>query len=370
MSLRPRLLLLAPTVGESIGGTETVVARLAEQFAEWATLTLVTGESGGGLHGPAIHAPLTLHRVPFAGRQTPQNRWQVRWLMQNPFRVESRSFFRSLDRLELDLRHFDAVLTFYEHDAWLLAARLGADGPPALHLLPGVGHRRFFRRVKAADVLFVGHRGAARSRRKWGITCESLPLGVDTPFFVPEAPERPPSRRLVFVGRLDGSKRVDWLADAFVQWGLAAQGYTLEIIGDGPLGESLRRRHQHTRSLLLLGRKPPAEVAARLRGARLLLHPTELESFGLTLLEAMASGVPVITHDLPPIRAWASDHPVYADRLDAAAWRAAITAFEDEERWHAAAVRGLALAQQFSWAAIAAPIRAKLEARIQTTRRT
>ncbi|MFN9775090.1 MAG: glycosyltransferase, partial [Burkholderiales bacterium] len=104
------------------------------------------------------------------------------------------------------------------------------------------------------------------------------------------------------------------------------------------------------------GRLAPAEVAALLQRARLLLHPTELESFGLTLLEAMAAGTPVITHELASIRAWAGDHPTYAAHLDARAWLDAIRNFEDDAHWAAVAARNLAFAHGFSWDAIASRV--------------
>ncbi len=357
MSARPRLLLLAPTVVQYVGGTETVVAQLARRLAAAAELTVVAGRTADAPRGPGIEGPHALVTVPFDGRDTPANRWRARWLRQNPFRVESRSFFRALDERGVDLAAHDAILTFYEHDAWLLAAR--APGPRLLHLLPGVGHRRFFARVDARDVVFLGPRGAERTRRKWGIAVPSLPLGVDDAFFPARPRVRPDSMRLAFVGRLDGSKRVDWLVDTFAQAGLAGRGYALDVVGDGPLGEALARRHRSTPGVVLHGRLAPREVATLLQRARLLLHPTELESFGLTLLEAMAAGVPPITHDLAPIRAWAGDHPTYAARLDAGAWLEAIRGFEDEARWAAASARNLAFARGFGWDAIAREVLAR-----------
>ncbi len=361
MTSRPRLLLIAPTVVQYVGGTETVVAQLARRLARAADLTIAAGRAAGEARGPGLDFEHRRVLVPFAGRDTPANRRLVRWLRLNPFRIESRSFFRALDAQPLDLAGFDAILTFYEHDAWLLASR--APGVRRLHLLPGVGHRRFFRRVDARDVVFLGPRGAERARRKWGLDVASLPLGVDEAFF-PERPrERPGSMRLAFVGRLDGSKRVDWLADTFAASDLAARGYALDVVGDGPLGDALARRHRGTPGIVLHGRRTPAEVATLLRRARLLLHPTELESFGLTILEAMAAGTPVITHDLPSIRAWAGDHPTYAAHLDARAWLDAVRGYEDEARWAAVAARNLAFARGFGWDAIAARVLALLGAR-------
>lgn len=360
MSERTRLLLIAPTVTRYVGGTETVVAQLARRLARQADLTIAAGRTDDATDGPALDFAHRLVSVPFAGRDTAANRRLARWLRLNPFRIESRSFFRALDARSLDFAAFDAILTFYEHDAWLLASR--APGVRRLHLLPGVGHRRFFRRVDPREVVFLGPRGAERAKRKWGLELPWLPLGVDEAFFPAHSRTRPGSMRLAFVGRLDGSKRVDWLADTFAASDLAARGYTLDLVGDGPLGDPLARRHGATPGIALHGRRSPAEVAGLLQRARLLLHPTELESFGLSILEAMAAGTPVITHALPSIRAWAGEHPTYAAHLDARAWLDAIARYEDEAHWAEVASRNLAFARGFGWDAIAARVLALLDA--------
>ena len=352
-----RLLLIAPTVAQYLGGTETVVVHLARRLAASAELTVIVGHSEGGPAPVPLPFEHRLISVPFAGRDSRANQWQARWLRQNRFRVESRTFFGSLHRQGVALDGFDTVLTFYEHDAMLLACRY--PRVRALHLLPGVGHRSFFRSVRPADVVFLGPRGAERALRKSGLAIPSLPLGVDEAFF--GAPRSAPAdRRLVFFGRLDGSKRVDWLADLFAGSDLAARGYTLELIGDGPLGDALAARHGGTPGLRLLGRRGADEVAATLREARLLLHPTELESFGLTILEAMAAGTPVVTHALSSIQAWAGDHPFYAAHLDRTAWLDAIAHFEDAATWEGASARNVDFARGFQWGTIAAQVLARL----------
>jgi glycosyltransferase involved in cell wall biosynthesis len=66
------------------------------------------------------------------------------------------------------------------------------------------------------------------------------------------------------------------------------------------------------------------EVAALLRGARGLLLPSFAEGFGLPVIEALASGVPVVCSDLPALRESGGGVPEYLDPRDADAWRAAV----------------------------------------------
>jgi glycosyltransferase involved in cell wall biosynthesis len=346
-----RVLFLAPTVVQYTGGTETVVAHLALRLGRRTRLTVLSGTSSAD---PPPAAALSgaccrLITVPFAGRDTRLNRSLGMLLGMNPFKVESRSFFRSLARAGSDLSGHDVVVTFYEMDAYLLARHYPALRPHSVHLLPGVSIRRFFRRVDPRGVHFLGYRAGPRAERKWGVRIPALPLGVDDAFFIPGAAPYPASRRLMYVGRLDRSKHVDWLADLFAGSDLHGRGYTLEVVGEGPLGPALRAAHRATPGIRLLGSRSREDLAALLRGAHLVLHPSSLESFGLTVLEAMAAGVPVITHELPAIRAWAGDRPVYAARLDRADWLAAIASFEDPLRWRSVSSANADFARSFDW---------------------
>jgi len=273
--------------------------------------------------------------------------------MTSRFKIESHSFFRSLARSGIDLSAFDYILTFYEADAYLLEKHYPSLRSRFRHFLPGVSMRRFFKRVPAKDVFFFGYRAAPRALRKWGVQVQSLPLGVDEAFFPDRAPSFPEMKRLLFVGRLDKSKHVDWLVEFFAGRGLAERGYRLDIVGDGPLLDGLVAKHGTSRHIVFHGRKRQDEVIALLRHAFLLLHPTDLESFGLTILEGMAAGVPVITHDLDSIRIWAHDHPRYAAHLDAASWLNEIRKFEDCAYWEEVSAANLAFARSFTWNRIA-----------------
>lgn len=67
-----------------------------------------------------------------------------------------------------------------------------------------------------------------------------------------------------------------------------------------------------------------AELNLHLRGARALLFPTLVEGYGLPLIEALASGTPVLASDLPVFHEIGQEVPDFIDPLDGPAWQAAI----------------------------------------------
>ncbi len=65
-------------------------------------------------------------------------------------------------------------------------------------------------------------------------------------------------------------------------------------------------------------------LAILMAHARALLMPSHAEGFGLPVLEALATGTPVIASDLPALREVGQGIPDYLDPLDGQAWRMAI----------------------------------------------
>jgi glycosyltransferase involved in cell wall biosynthesis len=94
----------------------------------------------------------------------------------------------------------------------------------------------------------------------------------------------------------------------------------------------------------------PREVARLLRGADLLLAPSwEQEGFGLPVLEAMASGVPVVASDIPAFRAFAGEAAVLVPHDSPERFaEAARGILEDPARQRTLRAKGLEVAKAFS----------------------
>ena len=79
---------------------------------------------------------------------------------------------------------------------------------------------------------------------------------------------------------------------------------------------------------------------------RVLLMPSETETWGRTGIEAMCSGIPVIAHPTPGLRESLGDAGIFVDRSDLAGWIAAIRDLDDPERYAAASAAASARAAE------------------------
>ncbi len=102
----------------------------------------------------------------------------------------------------------------------------------------------------------------------------------------------------LFVGRLSQEKGVQILLRA---WGLVRREIPLVMIGDGPLSSELKGlvELRELSNVKLMGHQPRNRVLAALKGARFLVVPSNCyEFFSLALVEAFASGVPIVASRL------------------------------------------------------------------------
>lgn len=88
-----------------------------------------------------------------------------------------------------------------------------------------------------------------------------------------------------YVGRLAPEKRVERLA------ALDGLGVRLAIVGDGPSRSALERK---LKNAVFLGKRTGEELARCYAALDVFVHTGIHETFGQTLQEAMASGVPVV----------------------------------------------------------------------------
>jgi glycosyltransferase involved in cell wall biosynthesis len=110
---------------------------------------------------------------------------------------------------------------------------------------------------------------------------------------------------VLFVGRLSEEKGLDTLLAAWRQVSTHGQ---LKIVGDGPMAAVVERASSATSGIEWLGARSREEVSSLMANAAFLVFPSVCyETFGLTVIEALAAGLPVFASRLGAITELVSD---------------------------------------------------------------
>jgi glycosyltransferase involved in cell wall biosynthesis len=127
-----------------------------------------------------------------------------------------------------------------------------------------------------------------------------IPHGIDRRRFFPKriGIDGTPFQ-ILFAGFLGESKGADLLPDIFQKVLAAIPGSFLTIIGDGPLRTNLSaefKKRGLQNNVVMRGALSPDQTADIMRASHILLLPTNLEGFGMVIVEAMMCGVvPVVS---------------------------------------------------------------------------
>ncbi|MGI5215780.1 glycosyltransferase family 4 protein [Plantactinospora sp. CA-290183] len=151
---------------------------------------------------------------------------------------------------------------------------------------------------RATGVFAVGE--AVRS-----VLVEAFPHHADRITFMPnpiafgEPRQRPVTalRRWLYVGTLSERKGVGLLLEAFARCRAEDPELSLTFVGEGRLRAALTSRAQElglAEAVTFVGSVLPDRALELMREHDLLIHPSRLETFGMTVVEAVAAGMPVL----------------------------------------------------------------------------
>ena len=154
------------------------------------------------------------------------------------------------------------------------------------------------------DAIFaMSENGGAAKLRALGVgRVDVVPLGVELGEFSPA--KRNPALRdalgladdeplIIYAGRLDSEKRAQVVAEAFLRLPPAMRAF-LVLIGDGPMRAPLAEQLARQRALLPGFINDRALLAQWLASADLYASGMADETFGISVIEAQASGLPVV----------------------------------------------------------------------------
>jgi len=184
--------------------------------------------------------------------------------------------------------------TAFREAPWLIAAYVVA----LERLIPGAYGRAPFLAISESTRDDLAARGVEAAR------VSVVHCGMDHETYSGGG-EKAPVPTVLFVGRLRRYKGVDWLMRAFARTRRDVPDARLEIIGDGPDRarlEQMAARSGMGDAVRFLGFLPRDEKARRMRAAWVLVQPSPKEGWGLTVIEAGASGTAVVAADSPGLR--------------------------------------------------------------------
>lgn len=261
-------------------------------------------------------------------------------------------------------RGVGAVLISHERLDAVAAARFPHAWRASHRALQPALHRRSRRLAMRFDAIVVASAFAGREFDGYGGLLREIPLGVDLDTFRPcrvPSPERSEVPRgtgehpwqLVYSGRLSIEKNpIAAIAavKALVADNLAVH---LDIYGSGTQRQQLERFAADLPVTFHGHMSDRVELAERIAAADVVIAPGPAETFGLTVLESLACGTPVVTADTGgagELLAAGAGLTAACTGEDMARAVAGILAWPEAERRAAARRR----AEQFPWSATVA----------------
>ncbi|MGZ3544464.1 MAG: glycosyltransferase family 4 protein [Gemmatimonadaceae bacterium] len=294
-----RILQVARQFYPKVGGIESCVLNLSRGLiARGHTVEVVTLDrdirNRRRLDGPSEVDSIRIHRVPYFGPR----RYPV-----------APSWLRFID--DFDVVHIHAIDFFLDSAA--LARSVGFHRKPIIVTTHGgIFHTRAWRSLKnlywrrvlkrtlgaATAVVAVSDNDAALfSSIVPPEKLVTIPNGIDQAFVDARAPRV--RGRIVCVGRVSPAKAIDKVIQLIAA--LAPDFENLELVVVGPDENGATRALQQQAEALglesrvrILGELPLSELATLVASSHLFVSAAQHEGFGITTVEALSAGVPVL----------------------------------------------------------------------------
>lgn len=360
-----RIVHLNPFYFPYAGGIERRIRSLARRMARTHEVHVVTAQQPGSEAGEEREDGFMVHRLP--------SRFLLRRLY-NPPLVSTPGLEPYLERLAPDVVDYHFRWSPGYNRAF---RRLECAGVATYHNTYGEGSGLLGLASRANDRLFMRTMGHARKvicvsdfiRRDLaahGVPAERLVVSHNAlePSAPLRAPATPPHPRpfALAIGRVVAVKGFDILVDA---WRDVPDGLDLVVVGSGPAIADLRKRAGRrgvADRIRFAGWVSEEEKETFLASARMYLHPARFEAFGISVLEALAAGLPVVAADvggIPEVVGGAG--PLLPH--DPSAWAKAVQDLHaDEAARRRAGEASLAQSRRFDWDRIGSDLVATYEA--------
>lgn len=285
---------------KSAGGTETFIREVIRRCDE--TVVLFTG--GGELLSQVERLDVNTYQIPVIYKENPVNKFISKYTPLLSAEIEAVTMFINACRTGIidQINTCDVLSTHYYADNALISR---AVETPCLFRFagiksPSIRWRTMFA-IDCVDAYVANSRSTARRIESWYDTnvAEVVYPGVDVEKFSPSAESPGDELTVLFVGRLDEGKGVPDLIRA-----VETMDVRLRIVGDGNRREkyeSLAKQLLDSDSYRFVGEVSHDQIQEEYQMADAFCLPSYHESFGIVVIEALASGLPVITTEIDAI---------------------------------------------------------------------
>ncbi len=294
---KPRVLIFSLAYLPFVGGAEIAVKEITDRLSERFSFDLITYQFNRLWPEFEKVGPVNVYRV---------NSWS------------KFSYIFKAWKLALKLQEKNkysavwSIMAAYAGGAALLFKLSNPKVPFLLTLQEGDSEKHILKRVgifyplwklifKKADYIQAISQYLADFGGRHGANCpiQVIPNGVDLSKFKPRSVSREEDSKIIITpSRLVKKNGIDILVRALAELKkLSAANYQLQILGDGPEGESLKKlvKNLGVQNLVLfMGHVDPDRIPDYLSQADIFVRPSRSEGLGNSFLEAMAAGLPVI----------------------------------------------------------------------------
>lgn len=190
------------------------------------------------------------------------------------------------------------------------------------------------------------------------VSIDVIPNGVDCERFSPaeKDPKRQPLK-LLTVGRLSVTKRIEMLIEAVELIDKEGLDVHLSVAGGGGLEDHLRQmigRKGLGRMIEMTGRVEPENMPEKYRQSHIFVSATMQEGMSNAMLEAMASGLPIVTTRCEGLEELISDNGIVVEQPTARAIADAVKDLAcDAEKYEQMSRSARTSAERFAWKSVA-----------------
>jgi len=207
----------------------------------------------------------------------------------------------------------------------------------------------------ANKVIFLTNEHAHFLSKKYGISrnnIEVIPNGINLDFFKTKRRTKSKKKtKLIFVGRLSKEKNVPRLLKAL---SMIVRKYdiVLHIVGDGEgrsIIERMIKKEKMGENVVLHGPLYGEKLKKMYYSCDIFVLSSDSEGMPLAMMEAMATGLPVISCDTPGIKSFAKDSILLVDRNPEDLANGIVRLIEDQSFVETLKKRSYQLIKHYDW---------------------